>query len=474
MTSKQENDCCAPHDKPGSGARSTLCPSCGHKGKLVGPVTIESLVSEGARKHVRETDGFRFCSEPECDVAYFHPESAERFLREDVLVAIGQKESSPERTVCYCFDHTVAEIEAEVAATGSSRIPDEIGAKCKQGLDRCEETNPQGSCCLGNVRQVLEEAKGREGAPTPAVATAGMATSAAAADCCSVDTDPPTEEKASRNVGLWATGGAVVSAVFSSACCWLPLLLIAFGASAAGVAGFFEAYRPYLLAATVVLLASGFYLVYFRKERCEPGQACAVPDPKLTRFNKVMLWTASAVVLTFALFPNYVGTLVGGGRDSGPVSAFSGDERLFQIEGMTCAACAQTLRAELSSLPDVVGVEVSYESKTARVSVDPSTAPPSDEHIEEVIKAAGYRGVRIAATRARTVNIRIDGMTCAGCAAGLQGHLASVPGVERVDVDYGQKRATVQLLPIGDTNALLAAITEQGYAGHLEAPSKEL
>ena len=117
------------------------------------PVTIESLVIEAARARVGRTDGFRFCGEPSCAVAYFHPETGDRFLRCDVKVRIGQKETTPPRPVCYCFDHTVEEIEDEVARTGSSRIPDQITEKCREGLDRCEETNPQGACCLGNVRR---------------------------------------------------------------------------------------------------------------------------------------------------------------------------------------------------------------------------------------------------------------------------------------------------------------------------------
>ncbi len=71
-------------------------------------------------------------------------------------VRIGQKATASPRVVCYCFDHTIEEIEAEVVATGTSTIADAIGEKCKQGLDRCEETNPQGSCCLGNVRAVVK------------------------------------------------------------------------------------------------------------------------------------------------------------------------------------------------------------------------------------------------------------------------------------------------------------------------------
>ena len=77
-----------------------------------------------------------------------------------------------------------------------------------------------------------------------------------------------------RNRRMWVSAGAVVAAVLSSVCCWLPLALIAFGVSAGGVSGFFEIYRPHLLGATGLLLAAGFYLVYFRKEQCAPDIAC--------------------------------------------------------------------------------------------------------------------------------------------------------------------------------------------------------
>jgi hypothetical protein len=41
-----------------------------------------------------------------------------------------------------------------------------------------------------------------------------------------------------------ATLRAVVTSIVASACCWLPLLLIAFGFSAAGIGSIFEEYRP--------------------------------------------------------------------------------------------------------------------------------------------------------------------------------------------------------------------------------------
>ena len=333
----------------------------------------------------RRADGFRFCAEPSCDLAYYRPQTEDRVYRKDVSVRIGQKETTAPRPLCYCFGHTIEDIEAQVAVTGTSTIPDEITAKCRQGLDRCEETNPQGSCCLGSARKVREDAEARRASGTSA-AVAPL--SGHADDCCAVKAPPSQKSKATvRNAGVWATGGAVVSAILSSACCWLPLLLIAFGASAAGVAGFFEAYRPYLLAAAALLLAGGFYLAYFRKERCEPGQACAVPNPRLIRFNKVMLWVASVVVLLFALFPNYVGVLIGGGTDggSGLVSA-QGETHVYRIEGMTCESCAAVLAARLRSTPGILGANVEYREGRATVTLAP------DADVQEVLDAIAEQG----------------------------------------------------------------------------------
>jgi len=95
-----DTDCCSPDPRGASSGNAALCPSCGRRGKPVESVTIESLVSEEARARAGGAHGFRFCAEPGCDVAYFLPESGERILRGEVRVAIGQKETSPERTVC--------------------------------------------------------------------------------------------------------------------------------------------------------------------------------------------------------------------------------------------------------------------------------------------------------------------------------------------------------------------------------------
>ena len=136
------------------------CPHCGQKGRSVAAATIESLVTPAARLRLLLLDGFQFCATPKCDVAYFHPATGETIICAEVRVPIFQKCAEPERLVCYCFQHTVAAIQREVRAAGTSHIATDIKTKCAQGLDDCAHINPQGSCCLGNVQRVIREATG--------------------------------------------------------------------------------------------------------------------------------------------------------------------------------------------------------------------------------------------------------------------------------------------------------------------------
>jgi copper chaperone CopZ len=190
---------------------------------------------------------------------------------------------------------------------------------------------------------------------------------------------------AERNYGAWASAGASLSAVLSSACCWIPLLLLSFGASAAGVSATFERYRLPLLVLTGLLLATGFYLVYLRKPHCAPGGACSVPNPKLTRLNKGMLWVATILVAAFAFFPNYVGALFGSRQGA----SVEGPAVHLEIQGMTCEACAVHIEKELRSVPGVLAAEVLYEERRSIITVDRSS-PPNEADLVRAVERAGY------------------------------------------------------------------------------------
>lgn len=61
-----------------------------------------------------------------------------------------------------------------------------------------------------------------------------------------------------------------------------------------------------------------------------------------------------------------------------------------------------------------------------------------------------------------TIIIGVDGMTCGGCVASVEGAIGRVPGVKRVKADLAKKEATVE----GDTidrAAIAAAVEDAGF-----------
>ena len=201
-----------------------------------------------------------------------------------------------------------------------------------------------------------------------------------------------------RRVGPLATGGSVLSALASSACCWIPLSLIGLGVSAGGVSAWFEQYRWLFLSLTAILLATGFYFAYFRTPRCAPGSSCATPNRSGRRFNRAVLWVATIVVFATAAFPKYVGALL---PKSPPGQAAPTAEMTtvsLGIEGMTCQACAVHLRSALADVAGVLDARVSYADGTAAISFDTS-APPSETDLTNAVERAGYKADTSAMSR---------------------------------------------------------------------------
>lgn len=134
------------------------CPRCGARGRKVAAVTLGSLLCAKAARRFDGSPGFRFCKTETCDVVYFDSLSATLFQTHDLGVPVFQKSTDPTRLVCYCFEHTVEAVREDASATGASAIADDVAAKCRRGLARCEQMNPQGSCCLRNMRQLARAA----------------------------------------------------------------------------------------------------------------------------------------------------------------------------------------------------------------------------------------------------------------------------------------------------------------------------
>ncbi len=161
-------------------------------------------------------------------------------------------------------------------------------------------------------------------------------------------------------------GGAVLGAILSSACCWLPLLLVGLGASAGGVAAAFEAYRTPLLITTGVLLAAAFYFAYRPQRACTADGRCVEADPRLRRIGRAALWLSALVVLVFATFPSWSGMIL---ADDVVAADAAAKVRQYEVRGMHCRACTGLLEAELMKIAGVASATVDYDHKTAVVSV---------------------------------------------------------------------------------------------------------
>jgi len=99
---------------------------------------------------------YRFCASPDCDVVYYSDDSAQTFTTHQVRERVYQKEPETDDVlICYCFQHTPGGIRQQFAQSNHETIIGDINAGIQAGQCACDWRNPQGNCCLGNVRQLV-------------------------------------------------------------------------------------------------------------------------------------------------------------------------------------------------------------------------------------------------------------------------------------------------------------------------------
>jgi copper chaperone CopZ len=336
----------------------TACPRCGASGRAIKAETIEAQVP---LETIGDGANWALCLSVDCNVAYFH--GAETVPSGQLAAVPFHKGTDPGRLVCFCFEHSVADVEADVAANGRSTIRESIKAACKAGDDDCLHKNPQGRCCLGNVGQVIESAAPRSEHPS----------------CCAARSPAPPPPKQTTVASLFAPALVLIASALSSACCWLPLAAIGLGVSSGGVGAVFLAWRVPLLLLSVATLALGFYLVY-RKPRCPP-------NPRLQRLNRRLLWFTTALVAAFALFPEYISAFTGGGGLSVEATAQQTSVQ-YRVDGMTCSGCEAHAREAIEATNGVSSAAVSFSDGTAVVVWN---RVPDHRAVSAALVPLGYR-----------------------------------------------------------------------------------
>ncbi|NGZ86723.1 heavy metal translocating P-type ATPase [Duganella aceris] len=126
------------------------------------------------------------------------------------------------------------------------------------------------------------------------------------------------------------------------------------------------------------------------------------------------------------------------------------------ISGMTCASCAGRVERALSKVSGAENVSVNLATEQVRLQAPADSLPA----LLSAVDAAGY------AVPSASVELAIDGMTCASCSGRVEKALAKLPGVASVSVNLASERAHIELLGNVSTDALVAAVEKAGYAAH--------
>ena len=174
--------------------------------------------------------------------------------------------------------------------------------------------------------------------------------------------------------GVAAALGAAIAA---SACCSIPLLLLALGLGDAwiGTLTALEPFRPFFIA---LALGALFYAGY-REWRIFTGPDCDCEVSLSDRLRRALLVVGVIAVVGLIASP----WLIGGAATAetsreGTVETVALPEAVLEVEGMTCASCNLTVQKALTNLDGVVSATVTFEPPQAVVRYDPSKLAPKD------------------------------------------------------------------------------------------------
>ncbi len=125
------------------------------------------------------------------------------------------------------------------------------------------------------------------------------------------------------------------------------------------------------------------------------------------------------------------------------------------IEGMTCASCVGRVEKAIAKVPGVVKASVNLATERADIAF---SGAPNVSAVVDAVRNAGY------SVDEKTIELDIEGMTCASCVGRVEKALKAVSGVSDASVNLATERATVRVAGNAVSGARLAeAISQAGY-----------
>ncbi len=169
----------------------------------------------------------------------------------------------------------------------------------------------------------------------------------------------------------------------------------------------------------------------------------------------------------------------------------------LELEGMTCASCVNRIEKKLKKVLGVAEANVNLATEKGTVKYNPAQADVAT--LLKAVEAAGYRATPLeeevsrsapapviaiaenttidktniktnidkkedTAPASATLELEIEGMTCASCVNRIERKVQKVEGVEKVNVNLATERGTITFDPQQvDLPRIVSAIEAAGY-----------
>ncbi|HAT65661.1 MAG TPA: mercuric transport protein MerTP [Flavobacteriaceae bacterium] len=191
-------------------------------------------------------------------------------------------------------------------------------------------------------------------------------------------------EKTSKNAAY--TG--LFAAVAASSCCIPPVIaLIAGVGGSASALSWMEPFRPYLIGLAIVAIGYAWYN-YLKPKKAE--DCCEVDaKPKWYQTKGFLIGITLFAAISIS-FPYYAHIFYPNNKKEIVIINQSDIQTVnFNVQGMTCAGCEESIKHAVNELEGIVNVNASYEKASAEVEFD--NTKTTKEQIEKAINSTGYK-----------------------------------------------------------------------------------
>jgi len=161
-------NCCDTDDSVGSTASKTdeamnatdelhdtdRCSSCNSQGRPVSRKTVLLMLKPELLERAMHGN-YSFCSARDCSIVYFEDTGSQQFTVDDLRIRVGLKVKGDPIPVCYCFGFDEKHIRDEIEQTGNTSVPERVSRLIREGLCACDDSNPSGMCCLGELNKTV-------------------------------------------------------------------------------------------------------------------------------------------------------------------------------------------------------------------------------------------------------------------------------------------------------------------------------